>query len=1781
MPNFKKTSINSGDAKKVLAGLLSLTVIASSMGAVQKISANDTVEIQSETEENVTIVKEFDYIPDPDILPSEEECYQKYLDRVLYRTPYSIAAYGSFGEGADSPLNATEQKLYVGLKAAAEKIANGEKATSVISVSGLDDLSELNFNLVMSMVLEDCPYSFYWFDKTINSKVTASTSTVTGKSTITMYSSVSANYSVSGETGTTDIDIEKTSAASKVKSTAMEVVRTNAGKSDFEKLAAYRDYILDITDYDYDALDASVPYGDPWQIIHVFDGDANTKVVCEGYAKAFQYLCDLSVFEDDVFCMTVSGKLYSPSVTGDHMWNVVSIKGKSYLVDLSNSDTGMAGSDGELFFAVPSKGSYANGYTITIKRNDLTYVYSSDSSSTYGEKYLTLASEKYSVAEKNVAVVINGTEKNFSDIESAIKEINRSTSGGTVYLLKDIKYSGDTDISVSKSCEIRTNGHTLNLGDRSLNLFEDLTVVGTGTITSRCSSPVISSNSSSILSISEATVSNTGTGAAVESGTLKLSGGTYIGKVIAKNSSVISDGQFNGEVELYDSARIDGGHFKGLVTVCNNYDKEHFYGGSFGVGMSSGQRSISSAQPISSCIAPGKMFFMGNEPVDSSSTALYGPVSVSNAVNYNAMYTSGSTVKKFETIMQALESAPSGSTVSLINNCTLTSDIVISGEITLDLNGKELNCGVYAISSSDNMTIEDTSSSSAGSDLILKAGSIKIRSGYIKSLSVQGGTIKDILADGKGYKSISGQWLSSDAALSSKAASDVYVNTIPITSFTVCDDILYEIGADERIILTADIKANAPSTIEWYKEGSNTSIGSGTSLTLNETLSAGEYVYIAKVTSDGYIETRTVNVTISPHVIKTNEIAFSDNSSFEREYNGTDVCSSVSVVIIPGTVGNTSPIPVKGTIKYDDPNVSKASKVTFIADAAKTDSYTVPFGLSISHAASIKKAAPGTPAAPRAEKVSDTSILLAEFDDMEYSIDKVNWQPSPEFVGLLPNHEYTVYQRVSESENCYASDISIGTNLHTLKTSLNSADVKLSKELYTYDGTSHKPEITVILNGTEVNADQYSVSFTHSLGDESLVNAGKIEISVTAKESGDYSGSISVAYTIEQAEPHIGEVSVDGEIFTSTYMDNSLLARTDNTIPGKLEFLSPDFFSEGSNKYQYIFTPNNFNYKTVTGEVSCYAAKDFIRSLVVSGQLEKREYVYGEKPFLEGVLIEALYNSGIKHDVTSMVKYDSALMAGQTSLKVSFGGVSADIPITVKKGYPTYTVIGPYKAQYGSALSDIELPAGWAWVNPSQTLETLGKRKYSVIFTPKDTKNYNTVLTDIDVETYLKAPDTATGNKAVYGQTLSEIALPKGWEWKDPSLKVGNAGERSSFTAVYGIDGLEADVFLDIEPAMLSISNVKVSDKDYDGSVSALVESIEFIGYTNEDSAVSYEYSAFFGTPDAGDNKEVAVKVTLDSSNYFLEKDTIVAIGSIRKAKSNVPIPKNISVSLSDADFLYDIILGDGWSWDDGFAPLTKSGTYTFTATYNPTDNNYLPIKSEIMVVISACSHSSISENQQLPDCTNDGYIEKVCNDCGEVIYKEILEASHLWGKEEILKEADCTEDGLSVIKCASCGKIKSGSQKAIPARGHIGGTATCQHGAVCSSCKTEYTLPVEHVWKESFSKSEKYHWHECSVCGERTAKEKHSFKDNVCSDCGYKRTIIEENEEKIENAVTYAFWDISVGEGINGEGKTISTFNGDDYIVGDIIGGAAAIACALIGIGAVSSKEKKHSMKK
>ena len=122
---------------------------------------------------------------------------------------------------------------------------------------------------------------------------------------------------------------------------AMKIVYDNASKSDFEKLKAYKDAICSLVSYDYDAAKNGVKASgiEHWNMLYVFDGDPSTNVVCEGYAKAFQYLCDLSKFSGHVKSYLISGNVTGGNLNpGGHMWNHVEVNGRMWLVDITHCD---------------------------------------------------------------------------------------------------------------------------------------------------------------------------------------------------------------------------------------------------------------------------------------------------------------------------------------------------------------------------------------------------------------------------------------------------------------------------------------------------------------------------------------------------------------------------------------------------------------------------------------------------------------------------------------------------------------------------------------------------------------------------------------------------------------------------------------------------------------------------------------------------------------------------------------------------------------------------------------------------------------------------------------------------------------------------------------------------------------------------------------------------------------------------------------------------------------------------------------------------------------------------------------------------------------------------------------------------------------------------------------------------------------------------------------------------------------------------------------------------
>lgn len=136
------------------------------------------------------------------------------------------------------------------------------------------------------------------------------------------------------------------------------------------------------------------------------------------------------------------------------------------------------------------------------------------------------------------------------------------------------------------------------------------------------------------------------------------------------------------------------------------------------------------------------------------------------------------------------------------------------------------------------------------------------------------------------------------------------------------------------------------------------------------------------------------------------------------------------------------------------------------------------------------------------------------------------------------------------------------------------------------------------------------------------------------------------------------------------------------------------------------------------------------------------------------------------------------------------------------------------------------------------------------------------------------------------------------------------------------------------------------------------------------------------------------------------------------------------------------------------------------------------------------CTHENAAWNEFYPaTCTIRGVKRLECPDCKERLQYAYTESlGHSYDSGTVTKNATCTEDGEKLFTCqrASC---------TAQTDGHT---------------KTE-TILAAHSYAATWSSDETNHWHECTVCGNRTDVAAHSSsgdateeKAEVCTVCDY-----------------------------------------------------------------------------
>ena len=307
-----------------------------------------------------------------------------------------------------------------------------------------------------------------------------------------------------------------------------------------------------------------------------------------------------------------------------------------------------------------------------------------------------------------------------------------------------------------------------------------------------------------------------------------------------------------------------------------------------------------------------------------------------------------------------------------------------------------------------------------------------------------------------------------------------------------------------------------------------------------------------------------------------------------------------------------------------------------------------------------------------------------------------------------------------------------------------------------------------------------------------------------------------------------------------------------------------------------------------------------------------------------------------------------------------------------------------------------------------------------------------------------------------------ELNIPGTIEFMDQCAFAGNrfetinVGEGITELSYYSLFG-EAATTINLPSTLKRINESAIASSS--NATVNLPDSLEYIGK-----------SAFAGTPVGetvhmpenltyiGDKAFAANVYNSDyTAKYWVGPTTVYLNGKLDNIGASVFRPdakiiavlnsqRNMVGGCTDLDELptviwdgkTDIGYNDGSCIPEGVT-VTLSGNVTvdgklciegklivpFDAKLTITGNAV--IVGEDNIVYAGCKHEHVKENIVPATCTEDGSKTVVCEDCGETISTEVIQATgHSFGEWTVTKEATCFEDGEETRTCSVCQAVET-----------------------------------------------------------------------------------------------------------------------------------------------------------
>ena len=623
----------------------------------------------------------------------------------------------------------------------------------------------------------------------------------------------------------------------------------------------------------------------------------------------------------------------------------------------------------------------------------------------------------------------------------------------------------------------------------------------------------------------------------------------------------------------------------------------------------------------------------------------------------------------------------------------------------------------------------------------------------------------------------------------------------------------------------------------------------------------------------------------------------------------------------------------------------------------------------------------------------ENDVLTAEIpavEGAEYSFDGSNWSDENTKAGIQPGELVTGYMRMKETDTANAS-------LPTL-----AAQTPLFAELpsVTYGDESFQLEVTGgsgagTLSYKVISGDSISIDAT---GIVTILKAGESTIQVTKAADAPYSAvSANIIISVAKATPVVTFPDASEITYGDTLADSELTGGSGNgTFAWADETAVPVVTNSG---YSVVFTPidaDNYDYTSIEGYDSTTQTVTQMVEITVSPRPVNITWVGTEGLVYDGTekTISAQVANLVGDDVVTLTK-DGTLSATEkgeytasvtavdnenytvtggenltkqwaiaegtneftTPLSIT-GWTYGDTPnvpaAAAKFGTPVFTYAD---AEDGVYSETVPAEAGDYWVKATVP----GTASYAEIST---TAQFTiSKATPASVETPVL--EAVTYDPAV---TLADITLTEGWAWADSTVvpTVDNEGyaafymvddENYDWTGADGYNAeshrLERTVALTVNPADPVYTAPAELTATYGQTLADVVLPAGFSWQEAADTSVGNAGNNVFHvvfTPEDTANyntiRDIAVTITVDPAAPVLAEGAEVTAERVRRGNS-----LSTSEITGTVNGLDGQPLEGTWTWKTD-REMDETGTFEETAVFTPTDTNYAPFETSVLVTV-------------------------------------------------------------------------------------------------------------------------------------------------------------------------------------------------------------------------------------